>query len=192
MTSQNITAGWLVLRCQGRRTLGLADSLKSEGFEVWTPRVPPTPPPWSSERRPRSRSRRGLLHCEELVPAMPTFVFASEHHLDDLAILSETRPFSLMLDRVWHRGFIVIADRALDHLRWHEERKLAEAEKRKPKPPAQPFGAGEAIRPPSGPYEGLPGIVASSDGRHTWLDFGGIMGRVKVETFRLRGDREAA
>jgi hypothetical protein len=175
---------WCILRTGGKNTLPLADELNRAGLATWTPRVLPDPDA-NARRAPRSRSRRRKNNETELVAALATFIFAPECHLGDLVALSHQGRFSVMTDKIRGRGYALIADKALNPLRALEadsalmKRSLA---------PVEPFGRGDEIRVPSegGPYAGMSGIVESSDGKRTWLNFGGIMGRVEIQTFRLR------
>lgn len=176
---------WCILRTSARRTWPLVESLVADGYEAWAPRGVPD----QALRRPRRRSRK-RISGEDLVPIMPTYVFARERHLDDLIGLAELREFSIMCDRMSHRGYAIIADASLDKLRQREDRSTPKP----PAAPAEPFDHGEEIKVPVGiaGYAGMSGIVQSSDGKKTYLDFGGIMGRVEIETFRLRPEKLAA
>lgn len=184
------TDGWCILRTSGRNTLRLAETLAAQGYDAWTPKGPPEPkqPDETAKRAPRSRSRRKAEEAMDLVPILPTFIFAPARHLEDLAELSRREEFSVMCDRVWHRGYMLVADASLDHMRAYEARAM----KRLPPPPAEPFEEGQIVKVPIAimGFASMSGMVESSDHKKTWINFGGVMGRVQVETFRLRPDEE--
>ncbi len=116
---------WCILRTSGARTLRLADSLRDDGIEAWTPS--------RTVRRPIPGQRRELVLGRVLkkrdvaVPILATFVFADAERLRDLADLSlrEIKPqpeFSVF--RIGNR-VPLLSDATMDGLRC-EERKEAD------------------------------------------------------------------
>lgn len=166
--------GWCILRTSGGKTIPLARSLAAAGFDVWTP----------IEEQSKRRGPGVFVDCE--APILPTFVFARADALPELAaclsgLFSEHPPFSIF----HYCGRIpVIADGEMASLRLAEEdaRTAATRARRKAKPPV--FAEGSPVRVDDGSYAGMSGIVKSSDGKHTFISFGGWMDRVKIETWR--------
>jgi transcription antitermination factor NusG len=168
-------AKWCNLRTSGARTLPLARSLTSAGFEVWTPTEE------HEKRRPRSKIKIGYE-----APIMPTFVFAREEHIPDLARcltfeVSQHPPFSIF----HYCGRIpVIEDRDIASLRGAEDRARTVARK-KAKP--REFHVGSQVRMEDGAYAGMSGVVKSSEGRFVLVDLGGTF-VVKIAAFLLSAD----
>lgn len=166
---------WLILRCSGRNTLPLADSLNRAGFECWTPAF--------EKRLPRKRTER-------TAPLLPTYVFAGARHLEGLLELSDPNApptrhpqFSVFhyLDRI-----PLIADSDLDALR-NSEAKRTRREKRGLKR----FESGDPVRINEGAFSGMSGIVKHSNGKYALVMFDRMA--VNVATFLLHpGERKAA
>jgi hypothetical protein len=181
MTNPNTTRdlGWCILRTSGRNTLALADHLKREGFEVWTP----------VDHQPRRLPRR-KQRVERQAPLMPTFVFAKASALADLIALSEQpgRPIGFSLFRDGRR-VPAIEDGELDALRGEETRSLARCRKamQAGRRSTRVYARGETVRVPEGSFGGMTGIVETSDGRFTLVCFGGAMS-VKISTWLLAPD----
>lgn len=164
----NMQEGWIILRCAGRSTLKLADSLAADGFEVWTP-----------TETQRARGRRG----KECVPIMPTFVFARvtdpKRQIRDFAELAEdpqsSRPaFSLF--RYYDRT-PVIGDAELAGLRDAETRAI-------PLDQRPSFETDAEVKATRGPYEGMSGKVERCKNGYALVLFG--WHRVKISTFILQ------
>lgn len=144
---------WCILRCSGRSTLTLADSLSREGFTTWAPvavrRV----------RVPRMNARRIVTE-----PLMKEYVFADYERRHELLALSDRSrrhaDFSVVRDP-FKFGLIddvaKILDCALDGLRWIEAREnvpTAKAERVIPE--------GVSVRVSSGLFSGMTGTVRRS------------------------------
>jgi hypothetical protein len=167
-------ARWCVLRCSGRATLRLAQSLAEDGFEVWTPAV---------TRRvavPRMNAKR-----EVTLPLLPGFAFAHAEHLWTLVERSEDpgQRFGFSVFRYLDR-YPVIRDQQLDALR-NEERKAT------PRDRMQVYAKGEevAVLPIAGgaasAFGGMSGSVLRSNDRKTLVLFAGSR-RVEFFTFDLQ------
>lgn len=164
---------WLILRCSGRATLRLAESLAADGFVTWTPR-----------RREIVRRARWNAKREVVRPLLPSFVFADAGRQSDLEDI-EAAPgkrypnFSLFrhCDRVPS-----IPDHALEPLRSAEGRAVP-PQKRKL------YARGSLVRVPEGAFAGMSGIVEGDDGKLALVCFGGMI-RVKISSFLLRPDRD--
>jgi len=180
MSSKRHNVGWIILRTSGAKTLKLAESLREEGFDVWTPsRV-------SSQRIPRGNGRRSVA-----IPIIPTFLFARVWHLVDLLELAAMpeRPrrgpggrkpahpaFSVFRDG-GSEMIPVVDDAQLDPLR-EAERRIASHRMRQYEP-------GEMVKVPDGIFGGLVGEVVRSSQYKTKVCFGGRMS-VEVSTFILK------
>lgn len=165
MASDN---GWCIIRCSGRHTLGLAESLAKDGYEVWTPVET------RKVRIPRANVRR-----EVKLPIMPSYVFARAHHLVDLLQLAEMpvkpRRGAGMREPA-HSDFSVlhafgripiVADRHLVELR------KIEAKRTPIKRAAYSFPRDSAARVNDGAFGGLIGVVVRSTPAKTVLRFEG-------------------
>lgn len=178
---------WCVLRTGGPRTLGLAASLQSAGFDAWTPieRI--------VRRKPRSKVVDHLA-----APLTPTYVFVTERHLSELLRLEgkgAPHPFFSVL-RLY--GAIVL----LEHTALHPLRAQAQAAylstlpERRPlrrRGSGNPYTRGELIKLTSGAFAGLQGMVQDSDGVSTTVTltlFGRSAG-VKMSTSQMRADSVA-
>ncbi|MBW6524434.1 hypothetical protein KZ810_13075 [Sphingomonas sp. RHCKR47] len=159
------------------RTLKVVTSLRDAGIEIWTPVVE------RQRRAPRSKKK-----AEGTVPhpIAPTFAFARAVHIEELRAirrdpLSPHPDFSLLQ----HRGEVVqIRDSDLAGLRVSQEveqRKAGSIRKDR----AQPLDVGAEVKMTDGPFTSMSGVVVSSDGRRTFLNFGGMLGRVEIATSNL-------
>jgi hypothetical protein len=156
----------------GPRTLSVVEWLTLHGVAAWTPTQT------LKRRRPRSKAVQEIA-----APIAGTFAFAPERDVDGLVRLgrdpASVHPrFSLLR----HHGEIVyVSDRALEGLRYAEEcARPRQGSGRKERPNPHPVGAELCIS--EGACAGLTGVVTSSDGRRTFLDFGGLLGRVEIDT----------
>lgn len=180
VVSQKLNADrWCILRTSGRHTLALADHLRGQGFEAWSP----------VEHQVRRLPRRRVT-AERQVPMVPTFVFAKAAHLLDLIALSEIpgRDIAFTIFRE-ERRVPVIADRELQPLRDEEAHTLARTQKamRQGRRSERVYARGEPVRVPEGSFAGMTGIVEDGDGRFTLVCFGGAVS-VKISTFLLVPD----
>jgi hypothetical protein len=161
---------WCILRCCGRQTLPLAESLAGDGFEAWAPVALITPE--QKEGGPPPKPRIG--------PLAPTYVFARAAHLWTLVNLAEDparRHADFSVFRPNDR-FRLIGDHELEPLRY-EERKGVPPEQRRV------FLPGEEVRVVCGSGMGKVGIVERAKGKVVWVDFGGSM-RAKISAFNLQ------
>lgn len=158
---------WCILRTSGRTTIGLADSLSKDGYEVWTP----------VETRVVTIARVNVKR-EVRSPIMPSYVFAASHHLTDLLQLASMpvrprRGAGLMeaahsAFHVLHcfGGIPVIDDNHLAALRRIEARRTVT------KRADYAFPKNSAVRVTEGLFSGMVGIVARSTPARTVLNFG--------------------
>ena len=172
---------WIVLRTTGRHTLRLSNTLQEDGFDVWTPRE------FRRIRIPRMNVRRDVT-----LPLMPSYIFASAHHLVDLLQLA-AMPFKpRRAGRPAHQDFTVmhfhdtipvIADVHLTQLRFLEV-KLA------PRKKAQRFSHGVEVQVKieGGSFAGMKGRVERSDEATTLVCFDNRL-TVKIPTFQLNGNQ---
>lgn len=112
---------------------------------------------------------------------MPTFVFASASHIDDLfrirALPVSPHPaFSLFL----HGGRIpLLPERDIERMRLEELSRLGLSPgKDRPRPK---IGAEHV--PAEGAYAGLPGVVRRLEGGKAVVDFGGWMDHVEIDAW---------
>lgn len=162
---------WCILRTKGSSTLRLARSLNDSGIEAWTPtelRV---------KRDPKTRAR-----SETIIAVMPTWVFARERFLPDLAAEAKL-PKSLHPDFSVFRyldRFPIVRDRELNALRIIERKAALKAA-------PVVFPVGHSIRIPDGPFQGLTGeVVELGNGEYTLLAFPGFAIPVKFATWTLQ------
>jgi hypothetical protein len=159
---------WVILRCATRQTLRLAEAVRGEGVEAWTP---------TEVSRPKIPKRRARITlCE---PILPRFVFADASCLLELLSMSH-RPlagFSVLCDG---SRYAVVKDKALDPLRVEENRRERQ---RLRNLKAQPFPRGKRVAMPKGAWEGLTGIVERSTGKVTKVDLGRFT--VDIDTWLL-------
>lgn len=171
--------GWVVLRCAGRSTLRLADSLAEDGFEVWTPVA------------------TGIEHKREIRrPILAGFIFAKAHHLLDLLELAKQPVKSRRgpcLSKPAHRGFGLfhyhdriptVDDRDLNPLRRIARRRTA-------RPITAPLKKYQTVRAGlgTGSFQGMIGKVEASNERVTLVCFSkGPLGTVELPTSLLTID----
>lgn len=153
---------WIVLRCSGKSTLRLAQSLAGHSVKTWTPIA-----------TLRKRKPRSTLIDEQRVPLMPSFVFAGSQHVETLLAWSHRPPddcpqFSLFR---FDRRIPLIADLSMQGLRREEERQNLVARKAK----ARRFEPGERVSPTDGAWEGMTGQVVKAKGREYLVCFGTSM-----------------
>lgn len=166
---------WCILRCSGRNTLPLAESLGKAGFEVWTPSA--------IQRLPRKRAERPA-------PLLPSYVFARSGALEQLLELSTPDgPLNQHPSfRVFHYldRIPVIADRDLDALRQSEARRVKRRQYAH-----RAYSRGDVVQINEGAFAGMSGIVQRSNGKYALVMFGRVP--VNVATFLLHpGERKAA
>lgn len=160
---------WFVLRTSGARTLVLANSLRSVGYDVWTPVKT------LSKRRPRSTELREIVAA-----VLPSYVFAKVEHLSSLMIeadriISPHPQFSVFR----YCGKVpTISDLALTNLRKIERRNM-------PEKAARMFATGDKVRMTEGAYAGLTGIVKTGRGRYTMVLLAGARIPVKISSMLL-------
>lgn len=111
---------WCILRMSGGQTLPLARSLRSAGFDVWTPAR-------TIRRTVRAKTISGTRQLEIEVAILPTFVFASER---DLGLLADAAAQSISPHPAFsifrQRGLIpLVGDAEIAGLRGEEERAAA-------------------------------------------------------------------
>lgn len=159
---------WIILRCSGRSTLSLAESLAREGVKAWTP-----------SEAVRKRGRRG----KERQPLTPTFVFAHACHLWRLVSLSEDPTSSHAGFSVFRHmdRFPIVPDDQLEPLRSAEYQRAPVEE--------QPvYGRGAHVRVAEPSFTGLPGIVDQPGRKYTMVLFPLSPIPMKIRTFLLRAD----
>lgn len=168
---------WCILRCAASRTLAVATSLSEAGIEAWTP--------MKVERRRLPRGRKS--HREIEAPIMPTFVFVRYDRLVDLMIIlglpmSPHPAFSVFR----HLGKVArVSNREIERLRTEEGRA-------QPKTKRPVFGVGEQVRVEEEVnFTGLSGVVEGTEGRYTFVCFGGAI-QFKIATINLRTDEVQA
>ena len=159
---------WCILRTSGRQTLGLAETLAHDGFEVWTPSELQRYPGSSKARRP--------------VPLLPTFVFANASHLWTLVEKAD-EPFADFSVFRYLDRFPVIADEDLMGLREAEKMAIPKAER-------PTFATGERVFATDLPYSGIPGTIIRCKGGDALVLFG--WQRVKISTFKLKPNQAYA
>lgn len=173
---------WCILRTSARSTLRLAEAIRKEGIEAWTP---------SEVSKPRIPKRRARITLQE--PILPRFVFADASRLADVLALSH-RPFSGFTVMKLGAGHAVARESSLKWLREEEaerERKrliAIDKEKREARRKSgSPLDIGSLVEmPKGGSWEGLSGVVERSDNRRTVIDLGRYS--VEVETWQLAND----
>lgn len=188
---------WCILRTASSRTLLLAEALAKDGYEVWTP--------VDTVRRSRPRSKAVR---EVIVPILPAFVFARYDQLSALLALSRSPG---MIHQVWDtdlrrmvsRGcpyFSPLLDngrspsvsdaslaplRALERQLRERAERACEAARRKG--PAPQFAAGEIVRIPDGPYEGLDlQVVEANAGKTVKLAHPSWLWTIEISAFAVR------
>lgn len=171
---KNFGKSWCILRTGGSRTLPLCRSLNAAGLEAWTPTGV------ADRRRGRTRAR-----VEVQAAILPTFVFASAEHVDELLALSVSLvnphpTFSVFK----HEGRIaIVAEAELGQLRT-EEGRVALVRKRRER---HVFPKGSKVEVPDGPFAGLTGVVEDSgNGKYTLVMFGEMP--IQIASFLLRAE----
>lgn len=171
--------GWCILRMASADTLRLFKTLTSAGFEVWTP----------VEKRMGRMPRTRAIFDKEF-PLMPSYIFASVHHLTELHSLAmlpnrEHPKFSMFR---YQGGIPLIADAQLNALRAEEERTGRIYEKQRRKGQKGPrLDRGSEVRMTEGPFAGMSGIVEDHQGQFTLVDmtmFGKIV-TIKISSLLL-------
>lgn len=164
----------MILRCRGRDTLRLVQSLGEDGFEVWVPAV---------TRRvnvPRMNAKRDVT-----VPLLPGFVFARSEHLWTLVERAEDTmlPITFSVFRYLDR-YPVVRDAQLDPLRSEERRavpkELGKVYARGSEVLVLPIATGAASA-----FAGMSGSVLRGNKRKTLILIGGSM-RVELPNFDLQ------
>lgn len=171
-------SAWCILRCQGRATLRLAETLAKDGFEVWAPK----------ETR-RIRIPRANVRREAVLPLMPSYVFARARHLVDMLELAAmpVKPrrgagpahdgFTVMH---WHEGIPLVSDASLNGLRYLEVKRTP----RKRAECAFTPGLHVRVKTEGGSFAGMKGKVERSDIGTTLVLFDSRM-TVKISTSLL-------
>jgi len=172
---------WCILRCQGRATLRLAETLSKDGFNVWTPR----------ETR-RIRIPRANVRREAVLPLLPSYVFAKAHHLVDLLELAAmpVKPRRSLREPAhasftvmhWHDQIPLVEDVALNGLRYLEAKRTP---RKKGKP--LPRGISVQVKMEGGSFAGMKGRVERSDAGTTLVCFDKRL-TVKIATSLLQRD----
>jgi transcription antitermination factor NusG len=160
----------------------LAESLRDDGFETWTP---------IEERRiriPRANVRRSVK-----LPIMPSYIFARAHHLVDLLQMANM-PFKPRRSRGqpahvdfsvmhYHDTYPLIGEKQLQALRQLEAKRTPRARAHKV------FGANVEVRVKveGGSFAGMRGVVRRSDFGHTLVCFDKRL-EVKIPTSLLFED----
>ncbi len=166
--------GWCILRTAGSKTLKLAETLREDGYEAWSPAET------RSIRIPRANVRRKVV-----LPIMPTYVFARAYHLHDLLELAAmpVKP-RRHANQPAHPSFSVlhihdkiplVSDGSLEGLRHIEF-------KRTPRKKAlAALKPGQEVAIEGGSFGGLKGKVERSDTAHTLVSFSDTFS-VKINT----------
>lgn len=174
---------WCILRCAGRSTLPLAESLAEDGFDVWTP----------VEMRmvsvPRMTAKR-----EVRLPIMGSYVFARTCHLVDLLQLAgmgfkPRRGAGLQLSA--HPDFSVL--HAFGRIPLVAEIHLAnlrriEAKRTPRKNAAYAYPRNQKVRVKSGAGEGKIGVVIRSTPAKTQILCSGDRHAFEIPTSFLEPD----
>ena len=165
---------WCILRTGGSRTLPLCRSLVAAGLDAWTPTGV------ADRRRGRMRAR-----VEVPAPILPTFVFASAQHVDDLLALSSslTNPHPSFSVFKYEGRVAIVSESELGQLRT-EEGRIALVRKRRER---HVFEKGAKVEVPDGPFAGLTGVVEDGgNGKFTLVMFGEMP--IQIASFLLRGE----
>lgn len=169
---------WCILRCQGRATLRLAETLAKDGFEVWAPK----------ETR-RIRIPRANVRREAVLPLMPSYVFARAHHLVDLLELAAmpVKPrrgagpahdgFTVMR---WQERIPMVSDASLNGLRSLEAKRTPRKKAERSFTP----GLSVRVKVEGGSFAGMRGKVERSDIGTTLVLFDSRL-TVKISTSLL-------
>jgi transcription antitermination factor NusG len=182
-TVATVATKWIILRTQGRRTLALAQSLREDGFDVWTPEET------RMIRKPRLNAKR-----EVQLPMLPSYVFARAEDLVELLQLAAmpVKPRrGAGLRQPAHPDFSVThTPRGIPMVADHDLAALRRIEARRPKRKAEKaFEPGHQVRVGGGSFGGMSGRVEKSDRGITMVCFdGGLLRRVKLPTSILSLD----
>ncbi len=166
--------GWLILRTAGGKTLKLAETLREDGYEAWSPVET------RNIRIPRANVRRTVL-----LPIMPTYVFARAYHLIDLLELAAmpVKP-RRRANQPAHPSFSVlhvhdkiplVSDMSLEGLRYIEFKKTPR------KKALEALKPGSEVAIEGGSFGGMKGKVERSDTVHTLVSFSDTFS-VKIST----------
>lgn len=175
---------WFILRMNSADTVSTFDGLKRMGFNVWTPieqRVCRTP------RRRVQYDRRTAL--------MPSYVFASADHLDELlqAAMSPSRELPRFTVFTHKGGIPMVADVELNALRYAEEKadtlfaKMKRLGRKGPK-----LGKGSEVHLTEGPFAGMSGIVEGQSGQFTLVSFDGFHKPIQIASLLLVDEQAQA
>jgi hypothetical protein len=172
---------WCILRMASAATLSVCSYLTTEGFEVWTPVAR------KHGRMPGTRAR-----FDRPAALLPSYAFAGVQRVEDLqslAVLPTTDCPRFTIFR--HNGGIpLIADDELGGLRDEETRIRRVFDKflrRDAKAPV--FEPGSIVTTPEAGFEGLLGVVESSRGQYTLVNFPGFARPIKVASLLLLPDK---
>lgn len=171
--------GWIILRCAGRSTLRLAETLAEDGFEVWTPvEVVKVIVPGGY------RKRRGKYALTS------GYAFARGCHDHDLLRLSSADhrhpPFSLFMD---DGAIAYVSDAVIEGVREAEFETHALAVPRKK---ISPYSRGAKVSVRKGIYAGVHGEVERSDGKiaKVWLSLFGRHQRIELPVYYLQDEEK--
>lgn len=167
----NRARDWCIIQTSSAGTLALAAALNEAGIEAWTPTCV------SVKRMGKARDR-----VEQIIPLMPTFVFARFANLDEIADMARApAPVFMVWDkqerrmvmrgrphfRIFRHGqaFAAVSDRELDKLRIAERRG-------RPLEHVHIFGPGEPVRlGPGLGFDGLIGHIEEVKGSYATVRF---------------------
>lgn len=132
-----MTDPWIVVRCQGQKTLDLTEDFVGQGIRAWTP-------VW--RRRQRLPRTRKTLVVE--FPCLPGYIFAGEEHLQFLDAFRIGGGFRGNIMTREDGSFIRVDDREL-----HGLREVSDYEEEKPLTLLPEVGSSKRII--DGPFAGL-------------------------------------
>lgn len=205
------TAGtWCILRTSAGRTVPLARSLASMGFEVWTPVRTIRRPAPGQGRRLVMGQRRKLVDVDQAI--LPGFVFARAAQLHDLVRAASAEPGQHPSFSVFHQAGRVplVREASIIGLRCAErdaadarraefeaesreqerraraDRLRTEKERRKAlRREVKDLSAGDAVTVEGmAAFDGLVGIVVQGQGASAVVEFGGSL-RIEIEAWQL-------
>jgi hypothetical protein len=167
--------GWVILRTAGRTTIGLAESLAKDGFEVWTPAETKT------VRVGRVRRRVEIRQA-----IMPTYVFARERHLVDLLELAKGSQHARFHVLHAFNRIPMVADVHLTALR------RIEAKRTPVKRALYAFPRNARTRVHGGLFSGHVGVVVRSTPARTMIQItGGYVTEIPTSLLELDGIQPA-
>lgn len=173
-----------VLRMSGPATLGVVAALNEVGIRAWAPQS-------TAEKRSGSSRKRTTVTSALL----PTFVFADYAQLDEI-LAFRAKPvmgyevYDHEQKRMVRKGcpyfsimrydgrYISVPDRSLDTMRVAEQRG-------RPIVKGKTFKDGEAVCCPDAGFDGVPGQVLLSRGKHALVLFAGFTIPITVPNDRL-------